>query len=114
MALLDNVVKQRMVGALVLIAIAVIFLPMLFTREDETRQVQVEALRLLTHLPRHRSRSILCRFRSLRFCLRSLCRVTPTWVATISHPPCRLHRPRLLRPRLLRLRLLQQSLRPSR
>ncbi|NVL27576.1 SPOR domain-containing protein, partial [Pseudomonas syringae pv. actinidiae] len=43
MALLDNVVKQRMVGALVLIAIAVIFLPMLFTREDETRQVQVEA-----------------------------------------------------------------------
>ncbi|UQW76148.1 SPOR domain-containing protein [Pseudomonas avellanae] len=43
MALLDNVFKQRMVGALVLIAIAVIFLPMLFTREDETRQVQVEA-----------------------------------------------------------------------
>ncbi|RMR31611.1 SPOR domain-containing protein [Pseudomonas syringae group genomosp. 3] len=43
MALLDNVVKQRMVGALVLIAVAVIFLPMLFTREDETRQVQVEA-----------------------------------------------------------------------
>ncbi|NAT61615.1 cell division protein [Pseudomonas syringae pv. actinidifoliorum] len=43
MALLDNVVKQRMVGALVLIAIAVIFLPMLFTREDETRQFQVEA-----------------------------------------------------------------------
>ncbi|EGH99191.1 SPOR domain-containing protein [Pseudomonas syringae] len=43
MALLDNVVKQRMVGALVLIAVAVIFLPMLFTRQDETRQVQVEA-----------------------------------------------------------------------
>ncbi|KAA8706187.1 SPOR domain-containing protein [Pseudomonas cannabina] len=43
MALLDNVVKQRMVGALVLIAVAVIFLPMLFTREDETRHVQVEA-----------------------------------------------------------------------
>ncbi len=43
MALLDNVFKQRMVGALVLIAVAVIFLPMLFTREDETRQVQVEA-----------------------------------------------------------------------
>ncbi|QHF07443.1 SPOR domain-containing protein [Pseudomonas syringae] len=43
MALLDNVFKQRMVGALVLIAVAVIFLPMLFTREDETSQVQVEA-----------------------------------------------------------------------
>jgi DedD protein len=43
MALLDNVFKQRMVGALVLIAVAVIFLPMLFTRQDETRQVQVEA-----------------------------------------------------------------------
>ncbi|RMT86725.1 Sporulation related protein [Pseudomonas amygdali pv. sesami] len=42
MALLDNVFKQRMVGALVLIAVAVIFLPMLFTREDETRQVQVD------------------------------------------------------------------------
>jgi DedD protein len=43
MALLDNVFKQRMVGALVLIAVAVIFLPMLFTREDETRQVRVDA-----------------------------------------------------------------------
>lgn len=43
MALLDNVFKQRMVGALVLIAVAVIFLPMLFTRQDETRQVHVEA-----------------------------------------------------------------------
>jgi len=43
MALLDKVVKQRMVGALVLVALAVIFLPMLFTREDELRQVQVEA-----------------------------------------------------------------------
>jgi DedD protein len=43
MALLDNVFKQRMVGALVLIAVAVIFLPMLFTRQDETRQVQVDA-----------------------------------------------------------------------
>lgn len=42
MALLDNVFKQRMVGALVLIAVAVIFLPMLFNREDETRQVQVD------------------------------------------------------------------------
>ncbi|GFM79316.1 cell division protein [Pseudomonas cichorii] len=43
MALLDKVFKQRMVGALVLIAVAVIFLPMLFTRQDEVRQVQVEA-----------------------------------------------------------------------
>ncbi|RXU06608.1 cell division protein, partial [Pseudomonas syringae] len=40
MALLDNVFKQRMVGALVLIAVAVIFLPMPFTREDENRQVE--------------------------------------------------------------------------
>ena len=43
MALLDNAYKQRMVGALVLIAVAVIFLPMLFTRQDETRQVHVDA-----------------------------------------------------------------------
>ena len=43
MAVLDKGMKQRMVGAVVLIALAVIFLPMLFTREDETRQVQVEA-----------------------------------------------------------------------
>ncbi|TBW01909.1 SPOR domain-containing protein [Azotobacter chroococcum] len=32
-----------MIGALVLLALAVIFLPMLFTREDEVRQVVVEA-----------------------------------------------------------------------
>lgn len=43
MAVLDKVMKQRMIGALVLVALAVIFLPMLFTREDEMRQVQVEA-----------------------------------------------------------------------
>ncbi|HEX8595221.1 MAG TPA: SPOR domain-containing protein [Pseudomonas sp.] len=43
MALLDNVFKQRMVGALVLIAVAVIFLPMLFTRQDETHRVLVDA-----------------------------------------------------------------------
>lgn len=42
MALLDNVFKQRMVGALVLIALAVIFLPMLFSRQDETRRVHVD------------------------------------------------------------------------
>ncbi len=43
MALLDKVYKQRMVGALVLVALAVIFLPMLFSREDEQRQIQVDA-----------------------------------------------------------------------
>lgn len=43
MAVLDKGIKQRMVGALVLVALAVVFLPMLFTREDEMRQVQVEA-----------------------------------------------------------------------
>ena len=43
MALLDKAYKQRMVGALVLIALAVIFLPMMFSRQDEQRQVTVEA-----------------------------------------------------------------------
>lgn len=43
MALLDKAYKQRMVGALVLIAVAVIFLPMLFSRQDEARRVQVDA-----------------------------------------------------------------------
>ena len=43
MALRDKVYKQRMVGALVLVALAVIFLPMLFSREDEQRQIQVDA-----------------------------------------------------------------------
>ncbi|ROL82542.1 cell division protein [Pseudomonas protegens] len=43
MAMLDKVYKQRMVGALVLVALAVIFLPMLFSREDEQRHVTVEA-----------------------------------------------------------------------
>jgi DedD protein len=42
MALLDKVFKQRMIGALVLIALAVIFLPMLFSRQDEMRQVRVD------------------------------------------------------------------------
>ncbi|BCT32491.1 cell division protein [Pseudomonas protegens] len=41
--MLDKVYKQRMVGALVLVALAVIFLPMLFSREDEQRHVTVEA-----------------------------------------------------------------------
>ena len=43
MALLDKGLKQRVVGALVLLALAVIFLPMLFSREDVVRQVVVEA-----------------------------------------------------------------------
>ncbi|MDN4546439.1 MULTISPECIES: SPOR domain-containing protein [unclassified Pseudomonas] len=43
MALLDKAYKQRMVGALVLVALAVIFLPMLFSRQDEQRSVTVDA-----------------------------------------------------------------------
>lgn len=43
MALLDKAYKQRMVGALVLVALAVIFLPMLFSRQDEQRQITVDA-----------------------------------------------------------------------
>jgi DedD protein len=43
MALLDKGLMQRMVGALVLLALAVIFLPMLLSREDELRRVVVGA-----------------------------------------------------------------------
>ncbi|MCY1280175.1 Cell division protein FtsN [compost metagenome] len=43
MAVLDKGLKQRIVGALVLVALAVIFLPMLFSREDELHRVVVEA-----------------------------------------------------------------------
>ena len=43
MAGLDKDLKQRMVGALVLVALAVIFLPMLFSRPDDVRQVVVDA-----------------------------------------------------------------------
>lgn len=43
MGLLDSKLKQRMVGAVVLIALAVIFLPMLFSRDDHVRPVTVEA-----------------------------------------------------------------------
>lgn len=43
MALLDRRLKQRIVGAAVLLALLVVFLPMLFQREDEQRPVQVEA-----------------------------------------------------------------------
>ncbi|GIZ13576.1 SPOR domain-containing protein [Pseudomonas sp. NCCP-436] len=43
MAWLDKGLKQRMVGALVLVALAVIFLPMLLSREDEMRWIEVDA-----------------------------------------------------------------------
>ncbi len=43
MALLDKGLLQRMVGALVLIAIAVIFVPMLFNRQGDLRHVTVDA-----------------------------------------------------------------------
>lgn len=43
MAVLERGLKQRMVGALVLVALAVIFLPMLFSRDNEPRHVRVEA-----------------------------------------------------------------------
>ena len=43
MAMLDSATKQRIVGALVLVALAVIFLPMLLSRPDETRHVVVDA-----------------------------------------------------------------------
>ncbi|MDP3978080.1 MAG: SPOR domain-containing protein [Pseudomonas sp.] len=43
MALLDNGLKQRIVGALVLLALAVIFLPMLLSRQDELQPVRVDA-----------------------------------------------------------------------
>ena len=43
MALLEKGLKQRMVGALVLVALAVIFLPMLLSRQDEMHRVVVDA-----------------------------------------------------------------------
>ncbi len=42
MAVLDKGLKQRIVGALVLVALAVIFVPMLFSRPDDARQVVVD------------------------------------------------------------------------
>lgn len=42
-ALVDKGLLQRIVGALVLVALAVIFVPMLFNREDDGRQVAVDA-----------------------------------------------------------------------
>ena len=43
MAATDNKLKQRIVGALVLIALAVVFLPMLFKNEEPVREVVVDA-----------------------------------------------------------------------
>ena len=43
MAMLDRGLMQRIVGALVLVALAVIFVPMLFNREDDARRVEVDA-----------------------------------------------------------------------
>lgn len=43
MAALDKGLKQRIVGALVLVALAVIFLPMLFSRPNDVRDVVVDA-----------------------------------------------------------------------
>lgn len=43
MILVDRGLMQRIVGALVLVALAVIFVPMLFNREDASQQVAVDA-----------------------------------------------------------------------
>ncbi|MCQ4307722.1 SPOR domain-containing protein [Pseudomonas stutzeri] len=43
MVLVDKGLLQRIVGALVLLALAVIFVPMLFNREDAGRQIVVDA-----------------------------------------------------------------------
>jgi DedD protein len=43
MVLVDRGLMQRIVGALVLVALAVIFVPMLFNREDASQQVAVDA-----------------------------------------------------------------------
>lgn len=44
--MVDKGLMQRIVGALVLVALAVIFVPMLFNREDAAPQVQVDAPRM--------------------------------------------------------------------
>lgn len=44
--MVDKRLLQRIVGALVLVALAVIFVPMLFNREDVASQVQVDAPRM--------------------------------------------------------------------
>lgn len=53
MSLLYKRLKQRMVGALVLIALGVIFLPMLLSRRDEMPQVIVDAPEMpaMPHVP---------------------------------------------------------------
>lgn len=43
MAAVDSKLKQRIIGAVVLIALAVIFLPMLFKKDDPARDVVVQA-----------------------------------------------------------------------
>jgi DedD protein len=43
MALLDSGLKQRIVGALVLLALMVIFIPMLLSRQDDVQRVVVDA-----------------------------------------------------------------------
>lgn len=43
MAAAEGKLKQRIVGAIVLVALAVIFLPMLFKQEDAVREVVVQA-----------------------------------------------------------------------
>jgi DedD protein len=43
MALLDSGLKQRVVGALVLLALMVIFIPMLLSRQDDLQRVVVDA-----------------------------------------------------------------------
>lgn len=43
MATTENKFKQRIVGVLVLIALAVVFLPMLFKQDEPTREVVVQA-----------------------------------------------------------------------
>ncbi len=43
MAAAESKLKQRIVGAIVLVALAVIFLPMLFKQEDSVREVVVQA-----------------------------------------------------------------------
>ncbi|WP_181298782.1 SPOR domain-containing protein [Pseudomonas sp. Q2-TVG4-2] len=43
MVMVDKGLMQRIVGALVLVALAVIFVPMLFNREDANQQIAVDA-----------------------------------------------------------------------
>ncbi|HZJ95003.1 MAG TPA: SPOR domain-containing protein [Thiopseudomonas sp.] len=43
MSATENKLKQRIVGALVLIALAVVFIPMLFKQEEPVREVTVQA-----------------------------------------------------------------------